>query len=110
MTEYYNVERIWEDDFGCEERPAEYEPQVIVVLKDAAGKEHSLKQADAWLYQQEIREGDAVYLEEGRLREERINNTWRGKRLSAIETSFVPVRGIPGEQKKASSYERSGII
>ena len=57
MTEYYNVERIWEDDFGCEERPAEYEPQVIVVLKDAAGKEHSLKQADAWLYQQEIREG-----------------------------------------------------
>ena len=68
MTEYYNVERIWEDDFACEERPAEYEPQVIVVLKDAAGKEHSLKQADAWLYQQEIREGDAVYLEEGRLR------------------------------------------
>lgn len=67
MKEYYYVERIWEDDFGCEERPAEYEPQVIVILKDKAGEELSLKQADAWLYRQEIREGDAVYLEEGRL-------------------------------------------
>lgn len=67
MREYYHVERIWEDDFGCEERPAEYEPQVIVILKDKAGEELSLKQADAWLYRQEIREGDAVYLEEGRL-------------------------------------------
>ena len=67
MKEYYYVERIWEDDFGCEERPAEYEPLVIVVLKDKAGEEFSLKQADAWLYRQEIREGDAVYLEEGRL-------------------------------------------
>ena len=55
MKEYYYVERIWEDDFGCEERPAEYEPLVIVVLKDKAGEEFSLKQADAWLYRQEIR-------------------------------------------------------
>ncbi len=67
MREYYHVERIWEDDFGCEERPAEYERQVIVILKDKAGEELSLKQADVWLYRQEIREGDAVYLEEGRL-------------------------------------------
>ena len=48
MTEYYNVERIWEDDFGCEERPAEYEPQVIVVLKGRWPERNiPLKQADA---------------------------------------------------------------
>ena len=33
----YQVMRIEEDlDFGCEEREENHEPQVIVILKDAA--------------------------------------------------------------------------
>jgi len=39
-----------------------------VVLQDRAGLQTVLKQPDAWLYQQEINEGSAVRLDNGRLR------------------------------------------
>ena len=58
--EKYKVEKIYEDDFGCEEREENYEPQVIVILKDAAEKEIVVKQSDSWLYRQDIEEGDQV--------------------------------------------------
>ena len=68
MEETYTVLHIYEDDFGCEERPADQEPQVIVVLQDRAGLQTVLKQPDAWLYQQQINEGSAVRLDNGQLR------------------------------------------
>ena len=54
------VSQTPKDDFGCEEREENYEPQVIVILKDAAEKEIVVKQSDSWLYRQDIEEGDQV--------------------------------------------------
>lgn len=68
MSKKYVVTGIYEDDFGCEEREAGYDPQVIVVLRDENGSEISLKQSDAWMYQQEIQEGNEVILTEQRLK------------------------------------------
>ncbi len=67
MNTKYIVVKIYEDDFGCEERPINYEPQVIVLLKDMDGNEWTCKQADAWLYDQNINEQDEVALKEGKL-------------------------------------------
>ena len=67
MTEIYRVEKIYEDDFGCEERAEGHEPQVIVILRDPAGNEISVKQADAWMYQQEVDEGSRALLIGGKL-------------------------------------------
>ena len=67
MAEAYRVEGIYEDDFGCEERGADWEPQVFVRLRSCDGAEITLRQADAWLYAQEINEGDLVTLADGRL-------------------------------------------
>lgn len=65
----YKVLRIYEDDFGCEERAKDYEPQVIVIIKSLSdGAEVSLKQLDAWMYEQDINEGDEVVFFEGKLR------------------------------------------
>ena len=77
MREKYTITGIYEDDFGCEERSSDYEPMVIVMMKSREGEEFSVKQPDAWLYEQEIREGDEVFLEEGRLRKaERKSRRW----------------------------------
>jgi hypothetical protein len=67
VREEWIVTDISEDDFGCEERPKGYEPLVIVTAKDSSGREFSIKQADAWLYQQEINVGDTVFLKDGRM-------------------------------------------
>ncbi len=67
MREKYTVENIYEDDFGCEERAEGYEPQVIVILRDTKGNERTIKQLDNWMYQQEINEGDEVFLVDQRL-------------------------------------------
>lgn len=67
MSKKYIVAGIYEDDFGCEERARDYETQVIVVLRDESGSEESVRQSDAWLYQQDIQEGDEVVLEGKRL-------------------------------------------
>ena len=71
MQEKYTVTGIYEDDFGCEERSRDYEPMVIVTIQSREGEEFSVKQPDAWLYEQEIREGDEVFLAEGRLWKDR---------------------------------------
>lgn len=88
----YKVLKIYEDDFGCEERAKDYKPQVIVIIKALSNEEDvksvndkentknlgdekdikepeiSLKQLDAWMYEQDINEGDEVILVEGKLR------------------------------------------
>lgn len=68
MREKYTVSKIYEDDFGCEERDDGYQAQVIVIIKSSGGDEFSVKQADAWMYEQEIREEDEVYLIGGKLK------------------------------------------
>lgn len=68
MEEKYRVSKIYEDDFGCEERAENYETQVIVVINDSAGNETFVKQADTWMYEQGIDEGDEVVLRDGRLK------------------------------------------
>ncbi|MCR5144652.1 MAG: hypothetical protein K6B67_05030 [Lachnospiraceae bacterium] len=60
----YIVKRIQEADFGCEERPAGYEPMVRVTLCDEAGTEKVLEVTDASLYAKDIDEGDKVYIDE----------------------------------------------
>lgn len=67
MREKYTVSKIYEDDFGCEERGDAYQAQVIVIIKSSDGNEFSVKQADVWMYEQEINEGDEVFLVEGKL-------------------------------------------
>lgn len=68
MGERYKVLKIYEDDFGCEERAGDYEPQVIVFVKASDEGEVSLKQSDMWMYEQDINEGDDVILVDGRLK------------------------------------------
>ena len=68
MQEKYRVMQIMEDDYGCEERSEDQEPQVLVVLRDSSGSETVLRQADAWLYAQKISEGDEVLLSAGKLK------------------------------------------
>lgn len=68
MEEKYKVLKIYEDDFGCEERAVDYEPQVIVLVKGSDESEICLKQSDAWMYKQDINEGDDVILVDGRLK------------------------------------------
>lgn len=75
MREKYTVSKIYEDDFGCEERSDDYNPQVIVIIKSSDGREVSVKQADAWMYEQEINEGDEVFLVEGKL--QKVHNKSR---------------------------------
>ena len=63
----FTVVAIYEDDYGCEECGPGQEPQVIVVLWDDAGMEQVIRQADGWLYAQNINEGDRVTLVDGTL-------------------------------------------
>lgn len=60
----YIVKRIQEADFGCEERPADYEPMVRVILCNEAGTEKVLEVTDASLYAKDIDEGDKVCIDE----------------------------------------------
>lgn len=73
MKERYKVRTIYEDDYGCEERSEDYEPQVIVILESQStdGNELRVKQADSWMYQQDINEGDEVLFVEGRLQKDK---------------------------------------
>ena len=80
MQTTYTIKGIYEDDFGCEERSPEQELQVLVVLQDDSGMERTLRQPDAWLYEQMIEEGDTVLLMDGLLRK------WEEK-AKKVETS-----------------------
>ncbi len=64
----YTVKKIQEADYGCEERPVGYEPQVIIRLCDENNHEIELEVADAYLYANDIKVGDKVTLDrDGRI-------------------------------------------
>lgn len=56
----YLITKIQEADYGCEERPADYVPQVLLRLQDEFGQESYREVPDADLYAQDIKEGDRV--------------------------------------------------
>lgn len=60
----YKLKKILEADYGCEERPAGYVPQVLVILEDEAGNQIEREVPDADLYARNINEGDLVYFDE----------------------------------------------
>lgn len=78
MREKYRVFQIYEDDYGCEEKSENDRGKVIVILKSSSGNELSVKQEDVWLYEQEIKEGDEVFLAEGKLWR-RLGQDWTEK-------------------------------
>ncbi|SCZ77994.1 hypothetical protein SAMN02910350_01040 [Pseudobutyrivibrio xylanivorans] len=59
----YIVKRIQEADYGCEERPAGYLPQVLLRLRDETGQEIDMEVADAELLAKDINEGDWVFFD-----------------------------------------------
>ncbi len=62
------IERILEDDFGCEGRPEGQEPMVTVVLSDG----RNVRMADALCYERALNEGDKVFiLSDGTLEKEK---------------------------------------
>ena len=63
----YVLTQILEDDYGCEERPADQAVTVLALLTDSEGNETVLRQEDQWLYEQQIDEGDTVVVLEGRV-------------------------------------------
>ena len=63
----YVLTQILEDDYGCEERPADQAVTVLALLTDFDGNELVLRQEDRWLYEQQINEGDTVVVSEGRV-------------------------------------------
>lgn len=63
----YIILQIQEDDYGCEERPADAKKTVLVRLKDMEENERMIRQEDDWLYEQKIDEGNQVVLVENRL-------------------------------------------
>ncbi|SEK67242.1 hypothetical protein SAMN02910377_01516 [Pseudobutyrivibrio ruminis] len=60
----YQIKKILEADYGCEERPAGYVPQVLVILQDEAGNQIEREVPDADLYDKNINEGALVYFDE----------------------------------------------
>lgn len=60
MNEKYLVDKIYEADYGCEERPADYVPMDTVYLKSKDGKEIVIKMSDQELYNRNINEGDWI--------------------------------------------------
>ena len=60
-TAKYKIVKITEDDYGCEERPDDYTPHVIVYLKSEES-ETTIKQVDKYLYDNDIDVGDTVII------------------------------------------------
>ncbi|MCI5579577.1 MAG: hypothetical protein MR364_08835 [Oscillospiraceae bacterium] len=60
--EKYKVVHIYEDAYGCEECPKDYVPLVETVLQAENGEIKRLRQEDRYLYSQNIREGDTVFI------------------------------------------------
>lgn len=61
----YQVEKIYEADYGCEERPDGYVPTDSVYLKSEEGKETVIQVPDRELYEKDINEGDRVEYDAG---------------------------------------------
>ena len=69
MLETFNVLRIDEPDFGCEGRPGGMEAKDNVLLKsNYTGKEMTVRERDARLYELDINEGDEVFMIDGEMR------------------------------------------
>ena len=56
----YKVIHIIEPDFGCEGLPAGSIRMDQVILQDEEGMQVTIEVADAYLYEQQIDEGDVV--------------------------------------------------
>ena len=68
MMKAYVVERIDEDDFGCEERPEGQPLLAVVTLSSDESLPFAVRVPDKELYELDINEGDRVVLDEnGRL-------------------------------------------
>lgn len=64
------IERIYEDDFGCEGRPEGQEPMITIVLSDGS----NVRMKDALAYERDLNEGDHVrVLSDGTLEKEEKN-------------------------------------
>lgn len=57
------VKNIIEEDFGCEGRPAGYEPMCKVILRDFNGNEMEVAVKDADLYAKDINIGDHIHFD-----------------------------------------------
>ena len=57
----YIITKILEDDYGCEDRPDNYTPHVIVYLKSEEN-ETTIKQVDQYLIHNDIDVGDVVII------------------------------------------------
>lgn len=57
----YKITKILEDDYGCEDRPDDYTPHVIVYLK-SKDVETTIKQVDKYLIDNDIDVGDMVFI------------------------------------------------
>ena len=57
----YKITKILEDDYGCEDRPDDYTPRVIVYLK-SKDIETTIKQVDLYLIDNDIDVGDMVVI------------------------------------------------
>lgn len=57
----YIITKILEDDYGCEDRPDNYTPHVIVYLKSEEN-ETTIKQVDQYLIDNGIDVGDMVFI------------------------------------------------
>lgn len=68
IEDRYTVKSIFEFDFGCEGLAEGQALMVSVLLTDEHGNECLLQQEDTYLYEQDINEGDVVYLTEGRIK------------------------------------------
>ena len=60
-TNKYKITKILEDDYGCEDRPDDYIPHVIVYLK-SEDIETTIKQVDQYLIDNDIDVGDMVFI------------------------------------------------
>ncbi len=56
----FTVSRIFDDDYGCEERDFGEAGMAIVILKDKFGEEREIKVADDFLIQNGIEEGSVL--------------------------------------------------
>lgn len=60
----YTVYRIFEDDYGCEERDESAPELVLLLLRDEAQQEHMLRVEEALLSRLGIDEGSTVSVSE----------------------------------------------
>lgn len=60
----YTIYRIFEDDYGCEERMDDQPEMVLVLLRDAQGAECLIRMEEETLLRMGLDEGSSVSLTE----------------------------------------------